>query len=108
MVRPIPASCAHLDLEAVGLELIRAGANVSAAAKALGVPRHDLRLLTLAHPRLMDAALEAEELALDLAEAIVRDTLRGGDMRKRIKAAGFLLRNSAAGRRRGFGPGSGG
>jgi hypothetical protein len=108
MPKPIPESCAHLDLEAVELELIRAGASVKKAAEALGVPRHDLRLLTLAHPRLMDAALEAEELALDEAEAIVRDTLRGDDMRKRIRAAGFLLRNSAAGRRRGFGPGSNG
>jgi hypothetical protein len=56
--RTIPESCADLDLEAAGRELIRAGGNVSAAAKALGVPTHDLRLLTHAVPELIDAALD--------------------------------------------------
>jgi hypothetical protein len=101
MAKSIPESCAHLDLEAVGL--IRTGGNVKAAARALGVPTHDLRLLTYAVPALMDAALEAEERALDDAEAMVLEALRGGDMRRRIRAAGFFLRATAAGRRRGFG-----
>jgi hypothetical protein len=101
--RTIPASCADLDLEAAGRELIRAGGNVSAAAKLLDVPTHDLRLLTYALPELMDAALEAEEQALDEAEALLFEAMRGGDMRRRIKAAGFFLRATAAGRRRGFG-----
>jgi hypothetical protein len=59
--RTIPASCADLDLEAAGRELIRASGNVSAAARALGVPVRDLRLLTFTVPELIDAALEAEE-----------------------------------------------
>ena len=69
--RTIPASCADLDLEAAGRALISAGGNVSAAAKALNVPAHDLRLLTFAFPELIDAALEVEERALDEALAAV-------------------------------------
>jgi Bacterial regulatory protein, Fis family len=102
MAKPIPESCADLDLEAVGLELIRTSGNVSAAARALGVPRRDLRLLTDAVPELMDAALEATERALDEAEAMVLEAVRAPDKRRAIKAASFYLRARAAGRRRGF------
>jgi hypothetical protein len=98
--RKIPESCRSVDLEAAGRELIRAGGIVSRAAKALGVDRRDFRQLVYAHPELLDAALEAEELALDEAEEVVLATMRTGDMRSRIKAARFILRNSAAGRRR--------
>jgi hypothetical protein len=101
--RTIPDSCADLDLEAAGRELIRASGNVSVAAKALKVPMRDLRLLTYAQPELIDAALEAEEQRIDEAQAVVFKALRGGDMRRRIRAAGFILRATAQGRRRGFG-----
>jgi hypothetical protein len=47
----------------------------------------------------LDAALEAEECALDEAWAVVLAAMRTGNMRNRIKAARLLLRNSAAGRR---------
>jgi hypothetical protein len=100
--RTIPESCADLDLEAAGRELIRTGGNVSAAAMALGVPARDLRLLTYAVPELIDAALEAEEQALDQAEALLREAMEAEDMRWRIRAAGLFLRATAAGRRRGF------
>ena len=103
MVRPIPPSCAHLDLAEVERELIRRDCNVGAAAKALGVQVHDLRLLTRARPQLMDAAFEAVERSLDEAEAIVREAIDSDDARQRIAAAGYLLRNSEAGRRRGWG-----
>lgn len=101
--RTIPESCADLDLEAVGRELVRVSGNVSAAARALGVPARDLRLLTYAVPELIDAALEAEEQALDGAEALLFEAMRAGDKRWRIRAAGLFLRATAAGRRRGFG-----
>ena len=101
--RTIPASCADLDLETAGRELIRASGNVSTAAKALKVPVRDLRLLTYAVPELIDAALEAEEMAIEEAQALLFKALRGGDMRRRIRAAGLFLRATAAGRRRGFG-----
>jgi hypothetical protein len=103
MVRPIPPSCAHLDLAEVERELIRKDCKVSAAAKVLGVPVHDLRLLTRARPRLMDAAFEAVERALDEAEAAVREAIESGDACQRIAAAGYLLRDTEAGRRRGWG-----
>jgi hypothetical protein len=103
MARPVPASCVHLTLEAVGRELIRSAGNVKLAAKALGVPIHDLRLLTYAQPSLIDAAYEAEEQALDEAEAVVLEAMRGsGNMPRRIRAASFYLRATAAGGRRGF------
>jgi hypothetical protein len=101
--RTIPISCADLDLEAAGRDLIRSGGNVSAAAKTIGVPAHDLRVLTYAVPELMDAALEAEERVIDEAEAVLLEAMRGGDMRRRIRAAGLFLRATATGRRRGFG-----
>jgi hypothetical protein len=102
MDKPIPTSCAHLDLSEVERELIRRDCNVSAAAKSLGVPVHDLRLLTRARPKLMEAAFEAVERSLDEAEATMRDAMRNGDARQRVAAAGYLLRNTEAGRRRGW------
>jgi hypothetical protein len=76
--RTIPESCADLDLEAVGRALISTGGNVSAAARALNVPAHDLRLLTFAVPELIDAALEVEERALDEAEAVLLEAVMAG------------------------------
>jgi hypothetical protein len=101
--RTVPEACAHLDLEVVGRELIRTGGNVSAAARALGVPTPDLRHLVYAQPELLDAALEAEALVLDEAEAVLLEAMRVGDLRRRIMAAGLFLRATTAGRRRGFG-----
>ena len=101
--RTIPASCADLDLEAAGRELIHASGNVSTAARALHVPTRDLRLLVYARPELLDAALETEEQAIDAAQALLFKAIRGADMRRRIRAAGLFLRATAAGRRRGFG-----
>ena len=75
--RTIPESCADLDLEAAGRELIRTGGNVSAAAMALGVPARDLRLLTYAVPELIDAVLEAEEQVLDEAQALLLEAMEG-------------------------------
>jgi hypothetical protein len=82
---------------AVEGEFIRTGANLSTAARALGVPVHDLRLLTRAIRGLIEAALEAEEQALDEAEGVLHEAVRSGDKRRRIAAAGFILRMSEAG-----------
>jgi hypothetical protein len=99
----IPESCADLDLDAAVRELIGAGGNVSAAARALGVHVRDLRLLIYARPELLDAALEAEAVAIEQAQAVLLKTMRGADTRLRIRAADLFLRATAAGRRRGFG-----
>jgi hypothetical protein len=45
--------------------------------------------------------LEAEEQALHEAEAMLREALRDEDKRRRIAAAGYLLRDTEVGRRRG-------
>ena len=76
---------------------------MSKTAKTFGVPTRDLRLLTYAVPELIDAALEAEEQVIEEAQALLFRAMRGGDMRRRIRAAGLFLRATAAGRRRGFG-----
>src|ERR1700757_4641857 len=98
----IPPSCAALDLALVRRELIAAGANVTAAAKALGVPVTNLRLMTRALPVLIEAALEAEEQALDEAEAGLRAALQHPEASRRIAAAAHILKSSPAGRRRGW------
>jgi hypothetical protein len=101
--RTVPTSCADLDLDAVGLELIRTCGNVRAAARALGVPMRNLRLLVDARPELLDAALESAERALDEAEAVLIKAMRqDDDAIERLRAARFYLRASPAGRRRGF------
>jgi hypothetical protein len=87
--------------EVAGRELTRSGGNVSAAARALGVPTQDLRLLVYARPELLDVALEAEARVIE-AEKLLLEAIRGDDIRLRIRAASLFLRTTAAGRRRGF------
>ena len=96
----IPASCRGLDLDQAAKQLIRNQGNITAAAKALGVPAPDLRLLTRAHPRLIEAAFEAEEQALDRAEAEIRNALNSSDKARALSAAAALLRISPAAKRR--------
>jgi hypothetical protein len=96
----IPASCRGLDLAKAAKELISRQGNITAAAKALGVPAHDLRLLTRAQPRLIEAAFEAEEQALDKAEAEIRNALNSTDKARALAAAAALLRVSPAAKRR--------
>jgi transposase-like protein len=103
MAKPLPASCAALDLKKTRRALIKAGANVSAVAKKLGVPPGDLRQMLYQVPELIEAALEAEEQWLDEAEAELRRALKSPDMQRRLKAAGEILRKSPAAGRRGFG-----
>ena len=96
----VPASCRGLDLNKAAKELISRQGNITAAAKALGVPAHDLRLLTRAQPRLIEAAFEAEEQALDRAEAEIRNALNSAYKARALAAAAALLRVSPAAKRR--------
>ena len=50
--RRIPESVAHLNVEIIAAALIRHNANVSNAARALGVPSGDLRKLVMIDQRL--------------------------------------------------------
>ena len=98
----IPKSCGHLDFAAIEAELVRTRGSVSGAAKALNVPTRDLRKLVWSSD-LADAVFEVVETAVDDAQEVVFAALRGGDVRRRIRAASVFLRASAQGRRRGFG-----
>jgi hypothetical protein len=84
-------------------KFINRDCKVSAAAKVLNVPRRDLPALLDAKPALLSASFEAVERGLNAAEAVLRQALRKGNARQRIEAAGFILRMSEAGRRRGWG-----
>lgn len=48
-----------------------------------------------ADPELLDQALEANERALDKAEALLRQALREGEPRQQIAAAGHIVRGSS-------------
>ena len=102
-LRKVPASCAGLDLEKAAAALLKARGSATIAAWALGVPAPDFRMMTRAIPRMIEAALEAEEQALDEADGVVRRALKSSDMGRRLEAAGHILRTSPAGRRRGRG-----
>jgi hypothetical protein len=99
----IPASCKGLEAFRVRRLLIKKHGNITATARKLRVPPHDLRLAVLALPSLLQASLEAEEQALDEAEAVIRRALKDPDASRRIAAAGHILRTSPAAKRRGFG-----
>jgi hypothetical protein len=98
--RIIPATCARLDLIKARRVLLKKHGNITATARNLGVPAHDLRLMALAVPALIKAALEAEEQALDEAQAVIRRALRESDATRRIAAAGHILRTNPAAKRR--------
>jgi hypothetical protein len=84
-------------------ELIDTGANVTAAAKRLGVPVHDLGVLTRVCLRLIDVALEVEQLRLGDAQSALFAALRSGSLHRRMMAASFILRRTEEKRRRGWG-----
>ena len=77
----IPASCADLDRGEIKAELIARDGNISAAAKALGVPAPDLRKLVWATD-LADMVFEQIEQGLDEAHGGVA----GGAFRPRQDA----------------------
>ena len=101
----IPASCAHLEFRELEAALIRAEGNVTATAKALGVPPPDLRRLVYS-TKLLETVYEAVEEMLDDAQQVLRDALRGADLTHKLQAAKTMLTQTTAGRRRGFGLGA--
>jgi hypothetical protein len=87
-----------LDPEKIVEALAKTEGSTIRAAKALGVRAHELRLFCLREPRLMEAAFEASELALDKAEAQVFRALRTGQLSNRLQAAAFVVRSRGRGR----------
>ena len=82
-----------LDPELIAEALTKAEGSVWKAAKALNVRTGELRRFCLKDQRLMDAALEASELALDKAEASVFRALRTGPLSNRLQAAAFVVKS---------------
>lgn len=93
MAADIPISCARLTPRKVQNAIIREG-SMRAASIALGVPWPDLRQLARAWPGLLEAATEAEERALDQAEATLRQALRSESALTRLQAASYIVRRS--------------
>ena len=79
--------------------LIKAEGSTIKAAKALNVRTGDLRRLCRTEPIIIEAALEATELALDKAEARIFRSLRKGQLSNRLQAASFILKRSRKARR---------
>jgi hypothetical protein len=105
--RPVPASVSGLDPVRVARVLVKRQANVSAAARDLGVPSADLRKLTWSHPWLVEVALEEAERLVDRAEARLTAALDGPHPDRALAAATFILSHHRAARERGWGPHSG-
>ena len=87
-----------IDPDRIIEALAKAEGSTIKAAKALNVRTGELRRLCLKDHRLMEAAFEAAELALDKAEAQVFRALRKGQLSNRLQAAAFVVRSR--GRRR--------
>lgn len=99
----VPASCRGLDLADAERALVKHQANVSAAARDLGVPSGDLRKLTWSHPRLFDIALEEAERLIDRAEANVRRAVHDNAHPDRaLQASIYVLSHHRAARERGW------
>ena len=78
--------------------LVKAEGSTIKAAKTLNVRTGDLRRLCRTEPIIIEAALEATELALDKAEARIFRSLRKGQLSNRLQAASFIVRRSRKGR----------
>ena len=99
---PLPATVAHLDVDAVADVLINHHANIRNAARALNVPSGDLRKWVLLDERLSTAAVEAIELKLDVAEANLHEALGSEDPRRRDAVSMFFLRHMQRAAKRGY------
>jgi hypothetical protein len=83
-----------VQLKRIARVLRRSGGNMRQAAIKLKMARPELAALLRAKPLLLEAALEAEERALDLAEANLRQALRSENQRERLAAASHIVRRS--------------
>jgi hypothetical protein len=91
-----PPGCAHLDLKEVERVLTRHRANISEAAKELGVSRTDLRRLTWHKPKLLEEALLWCGVYVDRCNGLLIQALYGKSRRRREWAADKILSSSMA------------
>jgi hypothetical protein len=65
----------------------------------LGIASAKLRKLVRTHPLLAYAVFEQIEQEIDAAQQVLREGLKSVNAITRIRAAGYLLRHTEAGRR---------
>ena len=94
MAAETETSLTGIDRVTIAAAFIRAEGHIGAAARALGVPVGDLRALAKAEPSLIDAALEAAELAMDQAEAELLKAMRTGQLSNRLQAAAYIVKRT--------------
>ena len=82
-----------LDPELILKALTKAEGSIQKAARALNVRTAELRRFCMREKALTEAALEANETALDKAEAQVFRALRTGPLSSRMQAAAFIVRS---------------
>ena len=88
---------------AVEQALVQAGGSVTGAARALGIESASLRRLARAQPLLAEVVFEQIEREIDAAQQVLWDGLNSDSVMTRIRAAAYVLRQTEAGRRRGWG-----
>ena len=91
-----PPGCAHLDLKEVERVLVRHRANISEAAKELGVSRTDLRKLTWHSPKILEEALVWCGVYVDRCNGLLLDALHSRSRRKREWASDKILSSGMA------------
>jgi hypothetical protein len=89
-----PPGCSHLDLKEVERVLIRHRANISEAAKELGVSRTDLRKLTWHKPKLLEEALLWCGVYVSRCDGLLIQALDSKSRRRREWAVDKLLSSS--------------
>jgi hypothetical protein len=89
--------------EAVKQALVQAGGSVTGAAWTLGIASASFRRLVRAQPLLADVVFEQIEREIDAAQQVLWDGLWSDSAMTRMRAAAYILRHTAAGRRRGWG-----
>jgi hypothetical protein len=87
----VPASCADLDLALVERTLAKHFGDIVRAAEELGVSGSDLRRLTWAKPKLLEAAHEEMAVVVAIADGLVIRALDSPDPRRRERAADRIM-----------------
>jgi hypothetical protein len=89
-----PPGCAHLDLKEVERVLVRHRANISEAAKELGVSRTDLRKLIWHKPKLLEEALLWCGVYVSRCDGLLIQALDSKSRRRREWAVDKILSSS--------------
>jgi hypothetical protein len=91
-----PPGCSHLDLKEVDRVLVRHRANLSEAAKELGVSRTDLRKLTWHSPKILEEALFWCDVYVNRCRDVMIGALHSRSRRRREWASDKILSSSMA------------